>query len=246
MRLQLCTWPEVEQYLSKSTGIIIPIGATEQHGPSGLIGTDAICAETISFGVGEKISAMVAPTISVGMSQHHMAFTGSITLKPSTLITVIKEWIYSLAQHGFNRFFFINGHGGNRAVLQAAFSEVYQEYGSKNESRQLKCRAVNWWENPETNGLGERLFGAGEGSHATPGEISVASFAYPDYIKPCATSGTASRETVFFDRHDFRSKFPDGRMGSDPSLASISYGEALYNTAVDEIAGLYVRFVNGS
>ncbi len=48
MLLHLSTWPEVETYLSHSTGMIIPIGSTEQHGPTGLIGTDAICAEAIA------------------------------------------------------------------------------------------------------------------------------------------------------------------------------------------------------
>jgi len=46
MLLQLATWPEVETYLESSTAVVVPIGSTEQHGPNGLIGTDAICAET--------------------------------------------------------------------------------------------------------------------------------------------------------------------------------------------------------
>ena len=46
MRLQLCTWPEVEAYLERSTGIIQPIGSTEQHGPTGFIGTDAMTGAT--------------------------------------------------------------------------------------------------------------------------------------------------------------------------------------------------------
>ncbi|HYV87311.1 MAG TPA: creatininase family protein, partial [Candidatus Polarisedimenticolia bacterium] len=65
MLLHLQTWPDVERYLAKSQGIIIPIGSTEQHGPNGLIGTDAICAEALSKVVGEKTEALVAPTISV-------------------------------------------------------------------------------------------------------------------------------------------------------------------------------------
>lgn len=48
--LHLSTWPEVEAYLNTSKGMIIPIGSTEQHGPMGLIGTDALCAEAIAKG----------------------------------------------------------------------------------------------------------------------------------------------------------------------------------------------------
>ena len=59
MRLQLRTWPEVETYLKTSRGIILPIGSTEQHGPTGLIGTDAICAEEIALGVGKATGGLV-------------------------------------------------------------------------------------------------------------------------------------------------------------------------------------------
>ena len=62
MRLDLSTWQEVEAYLTRSTGIIIPTGSTEQHGPMGLIGTDAICAQTIAEHAATQADALVAPT----------------------------------------------------------------------------------------------------------------------------------------------------------------------------------------
>ena len=65
MLLSTRTWPAVEEYLGRSQGIILPIGSTEQHGPTGLIGTDALTAEMIARGAGEKVGALVAPTISV-------------------------------------------------------------------------------------------------------------------------------------------------------------------------------------
>jgi creatinine amidohydrolase len=130
MQLQLQTWQEVEAYLQSSRGIILPVGSTEQHGPTGLIGTDAICAEVIARGVGEATGALVAPTIAVGMAQHHMGFAGSMTLRPSTLIAVLQDMIESLVRHGFERFYFLTGMVGTsppwplpsrRSMRRAAF-----------------------------------------------------------------------------------------------------------------------------
>src|SRR5262249_41006717 len=80
MRLEMQTWRKVEAYLRGSKGIIVPVGSTEQHGPEGLIGTDHLCPETIARGLGRARGILVAPTISVGMSQFHLGFPGSLSL----------------------------------------------------------------------------------------------------------------------------------------------------------------------
>jgi creatinine amidohydrolase len=105
MRLQQSTWIEVKEYLEKSSGIILPAGSTEQHGPTGVLGVDTFCAEAIAWRVGELSSAMVGPCLNVGMSEHHMTFSGSMSLRPSTYIALVYDCILSLAHHGFRRFF---------------------------------------------------------------------------------------------------------------------------------------------
>jgi len=76
----------------------------EQHGPTGLIGTDAICAEAIAR-VGEATGAIVGPTINVGMALHHTAFPGTISLRPSTMIQVVRDHVTCLTRAGFIKFF---------------------------------------------------------------------------------------------------------------------------------------------
>lgn len=249
MRLQLCTWQEVEAYLKDSRGIVIPIGSTEQHGPTGFVGTDALCPELIAHGIGDKLQAMVAPTLSIGMAQHHLGFAGTVTLRPSTLMAVVQDVVNSLARHGFDRFFFLNGHGGNIATLEAAFSEVYAEtsLGTAGHNRpRLRCTLQNWWDCNSIKRISEERFGDAEGSHATASEVSLTYYGYPDHgerVRHAEMSPRLAPCGPIYDADDYRRRFPDGRIGSDPTLATAEIGQALYDAAVEEISGKYQAFL---
>jgi creatinine amidohydrolase len=245
MLLHLQTWRDVETYLTRSRGIIIPIGSTEQHGPNGLIGTDAICAEVVAKGVGEAADALVAPTISVGMAQHHLAFSGSITLRPTTLIAVIRDTVASLARHGFTRFYFLNGHGGNIATTTAAFSEIYADTSLQSAGNRppIKCTLRNWWEGGSVKSLARELYGDSEGSHATPSEVSLTWHAYPEAARPMTLDPPVAPRGSFTDADDYRRTFPDGRIGSNPGLSSIEAGKRLFDAAVRDLAADYKGWV---
>ncbi len=245
MQLHLSTWQEVDTYLEHSNGIIIPIGSTEQHGPNGLIGTDAICPEVIAKGVAEKIEVLIAPTINIGMAQHHLAFAGSMTLRPSTLMAVITDVVESLARHGFERCYFLNGHGGNVATLNAAFAEIYSNTSlySPDEDSHLRCKLSNWYMSPGVRRISRELFGAAEGSHATPSEVSLTYYAYPEAVKNVKMSPKRAPNGPIYTALDYRNRFPDGRIGSEPDLASIEAGEKLFHAAVDDIAADYQEFL---
>lgn len=246
--LQLSTWLEVEAYLERSPGLIIPIGSTEQHGPTGLIGTDAICAEAIAKGVGEAVQALVAPTINVGMALHHTAFPGSISLRPSTLILVIRDYLTSLTRAGFTRYFFINGHGGNIATLKAAFSETYAVLADLNlpNSDRVQCHLANWFMAGSVYSLARELYGGQEGSHATPSEVALTQYLYPDAIKQAALSAEVASGHPIYGAVDFRRRYPDGRMGSNPALATPEHGQQFYELAVKELSDGYLKFLGRS
>lgn len=250
MRLQLMSWPEVETYLKRSTGIIIPIGSAEQHGPTGFIGTDALCPEIVAEALAEEADALIAPTISVGMAQHHLGFPGSITLRPSTLISVIGDYVASLSRHGFDRFYFVNGHGGNIATVKAAFDEIYAEssLGTARHNRTgIRCVLRNWFDCPSVGAIEADAFGAANGSHATAGEVSLTYFGYPEDGARISSAGKLSPEIApegsFFDCDDYRRRFPDGRIGSDPTLATAEIGARLREAAVNDLAQDYREFL---
>ena len=245
MLLQLSAWPEIEAYLEQSKGIILPIGSTEQHGPTGLIGTDAICAEAIARGVGEATGALVGPTLNIGMSLHHTAFPGTMSLWPATLILVIRDCLLCLAKSGFERFFFINGHGGNVATLNAAFSETYASLTDLHypHADRVRCQVSNWWNFGPVHRLAKELYGDKEGAHATPSEVALTQYVYPDSIKQWPLTAEVSSERKIYGAADFRRRYPDGRMGSDPSLATPEHGRQFYELAVQELSRAYLEFL---
>jgi len=244
MKLQHATWQEVEAYLQRSTGIILPIGSTEQHGPNGLLGTDAICPEAIAWALGERYDVLVGPTQNLGMAQHHLAFPGTISLRPSTLVAVLRDTILSLARHGFTHLFFLNGHGGNIASVNAAFAEVLAERSLQGQSAPLALTLHNWFAGRRGRELAESLYGDAEGGHATPSEVSLSWFACPEAVKTATPSPhVAPSGSAQCDADEFRRRFPDGRMGSAPSLASVEHGGRFLEAGVEDAWEAYRAFM---
>ncbi|MGI9433358.1 MAG: creatininase family protein [Geminicoccaceae bacterium] len=246
MRLDQSTWQEVEVYLGGSKGIILPIGSTEQHGPTGLVGTDALCAEVVARSVGDKAEALVAPTLNFGMAQHHMAFPGTMTLRPETLLAMLVDLLTSLAHHGFERCFVINGHGGNMATIITAFSELHarSSLGWGGQGGRLRCRLKNWWTPKAVAALQAEIFGDRDGTHATASEIALTQHVFPDTIKKADIDPKlAPKSSGFTDANDFRERYPDGRVGSDPTLSNPDHGRKLFETAVAALAEDYQAFL---
>ena len=245
MQLHLSSWLEVEKYLETSKAILIPIGSTEQHGPNGLLGTDALCPEIIARRAGDEAGILVGPTFNVGQAQHHMAFPGTITLRPSTMIAVMLDWAQSLTRHGFERLYWLNGHGGNINTINAAFAEMYHGISfdrAASNHPPLRCTLRNWWELPGVKGICRHLFPVGEGSHATPSEVAVSYFGYPEAVKRVEMTPKIAPVGPILDAEDYRRRFPDGRIGSDPSQASVEAGEKIVAVAAKALIAEFKAF----
>ena len=91
--------------------------------------------------------------------------------------------------------------------------------------------------------LSKELFGDREGSHATPSEVSVTYYVHPEAIKKRDMAAIGPKGRDFADADDYRRLFPDGRIGSDPSLASPEHGKHFVEAAIKDIGEGYQRFL---
>ena len=121
------TWPEVQDLLTRSDMVIIPIAALEQHALHGPIGTDFYNSVERAKLVAQRTDVLVAPILLPGNSPYHMDFPGTITLSAETVQRVYFEAVQSLIHHGFRRFLLLNGHGGNAATTKFIVDRINQE-----------------------------------------------------------------------------------------------------------------------
>jgi creatinine amidohydrolase len=242
VRLDLATWLEVEEHLKTSGGIILPTGSTEQHGPMGLIGTDAICAEKIAEGAGERASALIAPTLAYTPAPFNMLFPGTISISPALFETLVAEIVDGLGSQGFGHFYFLNGHGANLAPLRNVVAA----------RANTKIRIRSWWDFEPVNKLRQAYYADWEGMHATPSEVAITQATHR-VIDPGLAATPPEKLTAEYirdhsgDRHgppgEHRQQFPDGRVGSHSALASPEHGRALLAAAIAAVADDYRAFL---
>jgi len=130
IRMEEMNWVDIKKAIDDGfKTVIIGVGSTEQHGPHLPTQTDALIADVIVNLIAKNLkSALQARTISVGCSDHHLSFSGTISLKKSTLKAIIQDYIESLQKHGFKNIIFIPSHGGNFKPIKEAVEEVRENY----------------------------------------------------------------------------------------------------------------------
>lgn len=221
------TWKQVAAYLEREDRIIVPVGSTEQHGLRAVLGTDHMVPTGIAREAGRRSGVLVAPTLNYGMALHHMAFPGTMALRPSTLQLVIYDLLASLSQHGFRRVLILNGHGGNTPSLQAAVAEVNDVY------RDLRVKVRAWWELAGVQAVLDEAFGEKEGGHGTPGETSLTMALHPGVVsdEPVEVRPAAPPQ-VWLNALAWAEHYPTGSGNADANLATAAWGQKLLEAAV--------------
>ena len=126
MNFGYMTWRAVEEatHADPKPKIILPIGSIEQHGPHLPLNTDTIIAEHVATTLSTRSSSILFPTLSVGYSLEHVGFPGTISLRAQTFMSTIAEIAENLFDCGFRKLVVINGHGGNRAILDSTITTI--------------------------------------------------------------------------------------------------------------------------
>jgi creatinine amidohydrolase len=239
MRLDRCTWPEVESHLARGGGVLLPVGSTEQHGPMGLIGTDTLCATAIAEAAAPLCGAVVAPPLGYTPAPFNTGFPGTISIPEPLFQALAAQVLSELLRQGFSRVYVLNGHGANLAPLRRAMEEL--PGGA--------VRLRSWWDYDPVNTLRQTLYGDWEGMHATPSEIAItmATDRCPP-VPPAALDPPRKLDAAYMrahagDRHGppdaHRHDFPDGRVGSHSALARPDHGAQLLALAAEALAADY-------
>jgi creatinine amidohydrolase len=214
MRLAEATWPEVEARAAVPTTLIVPLGATEQHGPHLPLGTDSTIAVALAEAAAAGIDdVVVAPVLSYGSSGEHQDFAGTLSIGAAATELVLVELGRS-ATMTFGRLLFVNAHGGNAAPLAAAVDLLRAE-----------GRDVRAW-SPRLGG----------DAHAGRTETSLLlALGSVDLDRVAGGNAAPLAELIDELRADgVRAVSPNGVLG-DPTGASAEEGRALLAAAVEDL-----------
>ena len=236
LRWHQMTWEEIGALpRSGMDAAMLPVGATEQHGPHLGCGVDAEIALQLCHAAGERSGVPVLPTLPYGCSiGHSQRWPGTLALAPKTLIDVVKQigdWVYA---SGFRRLFLVNSHVTNLAPLRCALEMLRAEHDD------LMVALIN------TGTLSERVrarhFADADDWHANEAETSLMLALAPDMARPArfADADDPDRTDGCVFAHPVNRTSSNGVTGT-PSLASQDKGEQLFAWMVQDLSALLER-----
>jgi creatinine amidohydrolase len=228
--------------LDRQIPVILPIAATEQHGPHLPLATDRLICENFIQMLDSRMMdhILCLPTVSVGCSEHHMDFAGSLSLTHATFLAVVSEILASVEAHGFAKLVIFNAHGGNIGVGQV----ITEFFGRRHPEIELVF--LTWWR-IASNALFEITeTGPGGVGHACEFETSLMLHFAPqmvrhDLIQPGGNQPTyawaegdmlrGSRGALY---RSMKQMSPNGVFG-DPTRASAEKGVRIASAVLDEL-----------
>lgn len=233
------TWEEVGQCVAQGIDTaLLPIGATEQHGPQMGCGMDAEIADHLGKAVAKNTPIALLPTLPYGCSiGHSKRWPGTIALQPKTLIDVIKDigdWVYA---SGFKRLIMVNSHITNYAPLRCGLEMLRAEHDG------FMVALINSMDISER--VKQQHYADGEDWHANDAETSLMLALNKDMVRPdkISESDDPDRTESCIFSHPVNRTSKNGVTGK-PSLASAEKGNQLFEWMVQDLSGLIEKGIN--
>jgi creatinine amidohydrolase len=237
VRWEALSWPEIERLVAQRPNevALLPVGATEQHGPHLPTGTDTIVATGLCLAVSSRTGAPVLPALSIGCSYGHgTALPGTLSLTPERLADVVRDTVEWVATSGIHRVLAVNGHFGNQASLSVAGDHL------RLERPDLRLGVLNWW--TLTPAITVETLADGDDVHANRAETAMMMALAPDQVRmdQLALADDEDRTERLVFRYTATNLSRNGVTGR-PSEATPALGEHLLEQVVQVMCDVVER-----
>ena len=225
-------WPELSDLAERGEGEVglVPVGATEQHGPHLPTGTDTIIATALCDKASEVTGAPVLPAIPVACSYGHgTRIPGTLSLTPELLAAIVRQYAEWTATSGLRRLLFVNAHFGNSAAIGTATDHL------RLFRPDLRVASIDWWTLDPS--VAAEMVVDGDDVHANRGETAVMLALAPElvHLDRIITSDDPDRTDDLVFRYTAPALSTNGVTGR-PSEATVELGRLLVERTVAALA----------
>jgi len=245
------TWPEMREAIARQPAVLLPFGTIEDHGPHLPLNTDNVIVEAICLEAGRRApeEILVMPLVAYGLDEHHMDFPGTVSVDMQTLLSYVSDVSLSAARHGFTHVLIVNGHGSNSSIAELAARRVVLETGIICGAMSPNAAIDPALAEPALSQM--RRSGPGGVAHACEYETAMMLHLRPDLVqmdRALREIGQLTLEYFNWDHpqpsvlswQDWWSRMSESGVCGDPTVATLDFGQALFETTVTN----FVRFVH--
>jgi creatinine amidohydrolase len=223
------TWPEAEELTQTMKMVMVPVGATEQHGPHLPLNVDTIQVDDVCKRASAKTGVPMIPTMAIGLSQSHGTFPGTLWVRSETMIRYITEICHSLYHSGVRKFVLVNGHMYNLWVLQCVRDNLRCDFDD------VQCTALNYFMTTQDTKFASDA-PMRKHIHANFGETAQVLALRPDLVDMEEVVDEPDYYT-FFD-HRFDQVSHSGIIGRNATGATAEDGEEMLESFAEALAGM--------